>query len=146
MWSMVFSPIGQYAIRIMAVVASAPNNARLRSADLAESTSVPASYLAKVCRRLTEAGLLDSKKGHRGGFRLTRPADAITFDDILRAVDAMPDAVSCAFGWGRCDATEPCPLHEQWSALSARILSWAAENTLASVDCSTLDDISHRMG
>ncbi len=86
---MVFSQAGRYALRIMAILAIQPEAALLRAKDLAESTRVPAAYLSKVLRRLTEAGLLLSKKGHHGGFRLARPASEIRLKDVLEAVNTL---------------------------------------------------------
>ncbi len=45
---MVFSQVGRYPLRIMAVLASQPEGALLRAKDLTESTRVPAAYLSKV--------------------------------------------------------------------------------------------------
>jgi len=117
----------------MAVLArhAAAHDAAMRSAELAEATGVPRSYLSKVCRRLTEAGLLVSQKGHRGGFRLAKPADAISFESILKAVDALPSQGMCAFGWGACDAQNPCPLHDKWSELLSRFDDWATRSFVA---------------
>ncbi len=131
---MVFSQAGRYALRIMAIVASQPEGALLRAKDLTESTRVPAAYLSKVLRRLTEAGLLLSKKGHHGGFRLARNPGDIRLKDVLEAVNTQPDADSCVFGWGACNPDNPCPLHPLWSTLSAAVIDWTESSTLAEVE------------
>src|SRR5690606_30469313 len=93
-------------------------SSRMRAKDLAPLTHVPSAYVSKVLRRLTEAGLLDSQKGHHGGFALAKKPKSIRLLDILGAVDAYPTGSECVFGWGRCSSVQPCPLHKSWTELS----------------------------
>ncbi len=129
------SPVSQsaeYALRAMTCLAQGDRVAR-KAADLAVEASVPAHYLSKVLRRLVAAGLLDSQKGHGGGFVLARPASEIRFADVLAAMGEAPVGGRCVFGWGKCDEKKPCPLHPAWSVLSEALQSWARESTLADV-------------
>jgi Rrf2 family protein len=103
------SQTAEYALRAMAWLASTSPEAPVRARDLSEGTQIPAQYLAKILRRLVVSGVLESRKGHGGGFSLARPADQISFRDVLLAVDAYPAEERCAFGWGECDALTPLP-------------------------------------
>jgi DNA-binding IscR family transcriptional regulator len=82
---------------------------------------------------LVLAELLISQKGQGGGFALARPAREVRFIDILNAVDAFPAEGRCAFGWGACDETHPCPLHGAWSRLNQSMLEWATDTNLAEI-------------
>jgi Rrf2 family iron-sulfur cluster assembly transcriptional regulator len=128
----------EYALRAMTCIASKAKNSPVRSKDLVEHTHIPEAYLAKVLRKLVEAGLLTSQKGHGGGFELARDAVEIRFVDILRAVEVDPALRHCAFGFPKCDASRPCPLHDHYEQLQRHYLAWAARATLADVDCTTL--------
>lgn len=44
---------------------------------------------------MTGAGLLESLPGARGGYRLARHADAITFPDVVLAIDGAEPAFRC---------------------------------------------------
>jgi DNA-binding IscR family transcriptional regulator len=57
----------------------------------------------------------------------------IAFINILSAADAFPTQGRCAFGWGQCNATDPCPLHNSWSQLDDRIRDWAAGTSLEEI-------------
>jgi Rrf2 family protein len=127
------SQTAEYALRAMAWLASTSPEAPVRARDLSEGTQIPAQYLAKILRRLVVSGVLESRKGHGGGFSLARPADQISFRDVLLAVDAYPAEERCAFGWGECDASRPCPLHEPWTRMSEQFTGWASTTTLAVV-------------
>ena len=123
----------EYALRAMAWIASRSPTQPVRARDLSASTQIPAQYLSKILRRLVLAGVLESRKGRGGGFTLSRSPDRILFREILQAVDAYPREDRCAFGWGACDPTRPCPLHDSWSRMSAAFRDWAATTTFAQV-------------
>lgn len=122
----------EYALRAIAQLTMLPAGQTMRAADLARETNVPPHYLAKILRRLTAAGLLDVRKGPGGGFGLARPASRICFADVFAAVNAAPGD-TCVFGFDRCDANNPCPLHPSWSVVKEAVRSWATETTLADV-------------
>ncbi len=122
----------EYALRALAVIASREDGAVVCADVIAREASVPLSYLQKVLRRLVGAGLLEAKKGPGGGFLLARHPKRIRLRDVLEATDsALPDA--CAFGYGKCDAKHPCPLHGTWSELKDAITDWASRTTLDDV-------------
>lgn len=123
----------EYALRAMTYIANLPEGHAVRARDLSTVTGVPSHYLSKLLRRLVVAGLLDSQKGHGGGFVLAMPARFIRFLDVMMAADFRPDPTHCAFGWGSCRPTQPCPLHPAWSTLNEALCSWAATTTLADV-------------
>lgn len=122
-----------YAFRALAKLAVLGEGEYARATDLAKATGVPLPYLSKVLRRLVLRGLLVAQKGHRGGFALTRPPEAVRFIEVLEALEQVPVSDRCAFGWGKCNASSPCPLHPAWSSLNAAFRGWAATTTLADV-------------
>ena len=123
----------EYALRAMAHLARLPSGESIRATDLSESTGIPSPYLSKILRRLVVAGLLQSQKGHGGGFSLALPPKQIRFQDILSASDYEPNPAHCAFGWGDCDPHHPCPLHPAWTRLKESMADWAEQHTLADV-------------
>ena len=125
------SQTAEYALRAMMWIAGHPPGEPLLARDLSEATQIPAQYLSKILRRLVLADLLLSRKGRGGGFTLARPPGEISFRDVLLAVDAYPREERCAFGWGMCDRSRPCPLHTSWSQMSEHFTLWAANATFA---------------
>lgn len=123
----------EYALRAMTYIANLPEGQAVRARDLSAVTGVPAHYLSKLLRRLVVAGLLESQKGHGGGFVLAMPPRFIRFLDVMMAADFRPDPAHCAFGWGACRPSQPCPLHPAWNSLNEALCNWAAQTTLADV-------------
>ena len=130
---MLLSQTAEYALRVMAWLATAPKGKPVRAVDLSRATGIPTYYVSKVLRRLVLADLLKSQKGQGGGFSLSRAPREIAFINILSAVDALPTQGRCAFGWGQCDATDPCPLHNSWSQLDDSIRDWASGTSLEEI-------------
>jgi Rrf2 family protein len=84
---------GVHACTVLAVV---PPDRALPAAKLAEFHGVPAAYMAKHLQTLARAGLLETVKGPRGGYRLARPAAKITVLDVVEAIDGDEPAFRCS--------------------------------------------------
>ena len=55
-------------------------------AEIAQSCNIPRKYLEQVLLDLKSAGLVQSKKGQHGGYRLSRPPHEITLAQAIAAV------------------------------------------------------------
>ena len=73
--------------------------------DIAERENVPRKFLEAILVDLRKRGLLDSRRGKYGGYRLAKPADAISFGEIIRIVDGPLAPLPCASksGFRPCD-------------------------------------------
>lgn len=58
--------------------------------DIAASCGIPRKYLEQVLLDLKSAGLVESKKGQHGGYRLIRRPDEISLAQVLAAVKVDP--------------------------------------------------------
>lgn len=67
-----------YAILAMIHMACLPEDAVALRAQIVKSCGIPPSFAAKILRSLVRAGLLQSSRGVRGGFRLARPAPFVS--------------------------------------------------------------------
>jgi Rrf2 family protein len=82
-----------YAIEALACLArSGPDS--MRVGEIAELTDVPFPYLSKIFQRLGEAGITESKRGYKGGVRLSRPPAQITLLEIDAAVENTRSAAA----------------------------------------------------
>jgi len=124
----------EYALRATAWIAARSPDQPVLARDLSEGALIPQQYLSKILRRLVLAGILESRKGRGGGFTLGRPPGHITYREVLEAVGAHQHEDRCAFGWGACNASRPCPLHASWTSINAAFREWAATSTFADLD------------
>src|SRR3954467_15977885 len=85
----------EWAAHCCVVLAVVPPDRALPAAPLAESHGVPAAYLAKHLQALARAGLVETAKGPRGGYRLARPPDTITILDVVEGTHGPERAFQC---------------------------------------------------
>src|SRR5258708_39237589 len=58
----------------------------VRSGDITERQRLPKRYLEQVLQHLVRAGILNGKRGPRGGYRLGRDQQRITLGEVVRVV------------------------------------------------------------
>lgn len=85
----------EYALHCLLYLLDPPEGAVLTVGDMAEFQGISESYLAKVFTRLKKAGLVRSSIGARGGYELARPAERISFWDVVVAVEGGLNLFEC---------------------------------------------------
>lgn len=75
-----------YAIEALACLARHGSDSMLVR-EIAEITEMPFPYLSKIFQRLGDAGITESKRGYKGGVRLSRPPAEISLLQIDAAVE-----------------------------------------------------------
>ena len=85
----------EWSIHCCTLLAALPEDQALPAARLAEYHDVPPAYLAKALQSLAGAGIVESRPGPLGGYRLARPPADITLLDVVLAVDGAAPAFQC---------------------------------------------------
>jgi Rrf2 family protein len=101
--------------------------------DVAACTSVPRAYLAKILSALAQQGLVQTKRGYRGGISLARSAEEISLLQIVEAVEGDQWLGECLLGMETCDVLTICPTHDFWARIRREITEELRKTTLASV-------------
>lgn len=78
----------EYAcLAVMALARQRADDPPIRIKDIAEPYHIPERYLVQILLQLKGAGLVMSTRGALGGYRLARPATAISLGEVLTAID-----------------------------------------------------------
>jgi Rrf2 family protein len=77
----------EYGLRAMLALAAEPDGAPLTGESLADREGLPAKFLESIMADVRRAGLVVSRRGPGGGYRLARPATSVTVADVMRALD-----------------------------------------------------------
>lgn len=86
----------KYAIKALVALADQQSQEPMRIADLAREERIPPKFLEMILLSLKNQGILQSRKGKGGGYRLARrPAD-IYLGQIVRMFDGPLAPVPCA--------------------------------------------------
>jgi Rrf2 family protein len=128
-----------YGTRALAELASRPDQL-VTSEELAELQGIPVKFLEGILTQLRRAGLVFSKRGAEGGYRLARPAAEIAVADVFRALDGPIAAVR---GQAPEDMDYPGAaehLRDVWVATRAALRTVLEQVTLADVVSGQLPD------
>jgi Rrf2 family protein len=127
-----------YALMAMKHLAVRPDAASASAREIAEQYNIPIELMAKVLQRLARRGLLTSHQGTRGGYRLLRPAAAISVADIIQAIDGPLTVTACSTEAENCDQYEKCSVRDPLWRIKDRILAALATCSLQEVAADVL--------
>lgn len=81
----------QYAVRALYDLAFHSLGQATQAKEIADRERIPLRYLEQILQDLRRAGIIEAKRGPRGGYALARPPAAIRMSEILRAVRGSGD-------------------------------------------------------
>jgi len=126
-----FSLQTEYALRALTHLAEKPAGSLLLNREISQELNLPAAFMHKVMKQLVDAKLLESTRGKKGGFRLTRGADRIMIFDISSLFDNLDVRDNCVLGQEICSDEVPCPLHKAWKKIMMDFLAAIRTTSLA---------------
>lgn len=100
---------------------------------LAKAYRLSYRFAAEVVGALARAGMLESREGLKGGYRLARrPAD-ITVRDVVRAMERRTSLVACLDPARKfaCPQKATCPAHHGIASVERLVLDALANHTIA---------------
>lgn len=125
-----FSQTTQYAIRAVVILAYCRDSGPTGNMLLARETKIPPSYLAKVLQGLVKAGIVESRRGAKGGFSLRRDPKAITLLDVVNAVEPIPRILGCPLSL-KSHSKMLCPVHARIDEAMAQVEAVLSAATIA---------------
>lgn len=120
----------------------------LSSRDLAELQGISASFLAKIFPKLEKAGIVAAQEGVRGGYLLARPAQEISFLDVVDAIEGDKPLFDCQNIREKCSVfNNNPPLWATDGVCAIHAVMQQAEKAMRiSLASHTLADIAERFG
>lgn len=85
----------KYAFRALLAIAAAPEGEVMTSAEIARRYTIPHKFLEQILLDLKKAGILESRRGKSGGYVMLRPADTISFGEVLRIFEGSLAPLPC---------------------------------------------------
>ena len=67
----------------------------VRIQTISEQQNIPKRFLEQILNDLKSAGIVESKRGMAGGYRLARPPQEISLASIVRHIEGALAPVSC---------------------------------------------------
>ena len=123
-----------YALR--AVIHLADEEGRDRPCSVAEIASrerIPRQFLEKIVQELIHGGLVRSRRGPHGGYVLARPAERVTFRDVIEAVEGPISLNACVGDHADCFLIGTCGMERVWREGQRRVMELFEKTTIADV-------------
>ncbi|MFB6290938.1 MAG: Rrf2 family transcriptional regulator [Candidatus Bipolaricaulia bacterium] len=127
---MLFSRSTQYALQALVKVSETDQGEYVTVTDLSDEIDVPKEFLAKIFQELAKRGILESRRGRGGGFRLSRPPGEIDIYEIVELIDGTQPMSGCIFDGKTCHPEDPCPLHNEWIEIREEIIDFTRRNSV----------------
>jgi Rrf2 family transcriptional regulator, cysteine metabolism repressor len=135
---MMFSTKAEYGVRVMVELARRAPEAPIPLAEIAAADGLPLAYLEHLVARLRKAGLVDSRRGSRGGYLLARAAREISMAEVVEALEGSIAPIECISqaedGSIVCSREShpdhTCPTKLLWTRVRSSIVETLRETTL----------------
>ena len=124
-----------YGLRAMIFLAGRYGGDLMPFREIARKIDVPEDFLAKILKTLADAGLVVSQRGAGGGYGLAKPAAAISFLDVIEAIEGPVRINVCLDGTDEggdaCAVAPSCTMLSVWREGQERMLDVYRRSTLA---------------
>ena len=127
MW---LSSTSQDAIRAVVYVAGHAEERPVRVDEIAAALSCPRNYLSKTLHALTRAGVLQSERGPKGGFRLAESPGYLPLARVVAPFERVGER-RCLLGRKDCGGVHPCAAHHRWAGVAQPVEDFFARTTVA---------------
>jgi len=128
----------QYGLKAMLALAQRYRQGPVLISALAQDESIPIKFLEVILLELKVHGLLESKVGRKGGYRLSRPPGSITIGNVVRVLEGPLAPLPCASE----TAYKPCVDCTDIENCGTRIVMRQVRDAISGVlDATTLADL-----
>lgn len=130
---------GEYGVRAMVALAHHYGNGPMSLTAIAHESSVPATYLEQLMGPLRRAGLVESTRGARGGYRLARAPELVWVGQVYRVMEGPVAPMDCV---SEDPAEQTCPLID--GCETRPVWLKVRDSIVDTLDSMTLADLIHR--
>ncbi len=111
-----------YGIVLMTWMARGSGDERFTAPDLARDTSLPLPTVSKILKLLAKEGLLESRRGVKGGYSLARDPRRISMAAMISALDGPIAFTECIEDTpGSCSQEDHCQLRGNWQRINLSV-------------------------
>ena len=136
-----FSKKCEYGIQAVLFMAAQDIDCVCPAEEISKKLKIPKEFVSKILQSLTESGIVESKKGKLGGFKLAMHPSMIKLIDIVEAIDGLESFNSCVLGFPNCSPDKPCPVHNYWGPLREKAYYMLSSETIDKFKTKTLNKI-----
>ncbi|MFM1746119.1 MAG: hypothetical protein RLZZ630_2056 [Bacteroidota bacterium] len=115
----------RYALHALVYLASGSKDTAIRISEIAEANRLPRKFLENILVELKKGGLLTSRRGQLGGYRLARPSETIRLSEIVRILEGPISISPCSNGGicEECVGSGSCHLRSSFKTVNNQLWS-----------------------
>ena len=144
--SMQLTRAADYGVRVMIHLAGPHTDERVSLPALAEASDAPESFLSKVLQALARAGLISSRRGQSGGFRISPRGREASMLEVIEAIDGPICLNVCLVSGRSCHRKAQCPAHPVWAQAQMAMLDVLSAARIADLASGTPEPASAAAG
>ncbi len=118
---MIISRKTDYGLRIILELSKLPPGTAISARELASRQGIPFPFLSKIIAELASSRLLETKRGLKGGIKLSVPPESITVLDVVEAVDGGINLCYCSARPVDCPRQSYCPIRKALKEVEEKI-------------------------
>ena len=141
--TVLFSKKCEYGLQAILFMAANGNECVCPAEEISKKLNIPKEFISKILQSLTESGIVESKKGKSGGFKLAKHPSKIKLIDVVDAIDGLESFNTCVLGFSECSPDKPCPVHNKWGELRTKAYEMLSSETLDKFQETTLIKINN---
>ncbi len=124
-----------FGLIFMTQLAGLSDGAFLSVKDAAKDMAMSDGYLEEIALSLKKGNLVAGRQGPGGGYRLARPAQEITVEEIVTALEGPIALVPCLEATG-CPVESKCHSKKLWGFLQKDVLTTLRKTKLEDLSTS----------
>ena len=120
-----------HTLKALAALQQLPVGSFAGAEQLAHQIHAPSNYLGKLLQQISRAGIVEGRKGRKGGFRLAGEGQTFSLFHALDPIEHFDRYNGCLLGRAKCLRASPCPLHKGWARIRQQYLDFLKSTTLS---------------
>jgi Rrf2 family transcriptional regulator, cysteine metabolism repressor len=136
---MIFTTKAEYGVRLLIRLGMNGGAGPVSLKAVAEAENLPLAYLERIAALLKRQGLVAATRGAHGGYVLAQPAEEITMDAVVLALEGAVAPMDCFFddrdGRVLCshegDGGHHCATKLLWTRVQIGVIKSLQRTTLA---------------
>jgi Rrf2 family protein len=120
---------GKYILKALAHLATLAPGVTTQATDIAKANDIPKKFLDAILGELRNAGIVSSRKGPGGGYRLARAPSEIKIGHVIRTIDGPLAPLACASR----TAYQPCRDCKDVKACTVRLPMTKVRDSMSDV-------------
>jgi Rrf2 family protein len=127
---------GRYALRILIDLAEHQQDGYITLKEAADRQEISQKYLESIIKILVRADYVEGVRGKGGGYRLSRPANEISVQDVLQLTEGTLVPVACLEDGAKpCSRRADCRTISLWEGLDQVVSEYLSGYTIQDLIC-----------